>query len=286
MNIEQDQQNTTFNNQISSFIDEKDKRSTFNTQPATYEEGYDMHSQNGVSKDQLLSPIPHAMQPVEYHNFGTFSQQKPVHENEQQPVKRELDLIQSDIQANAQISDHFKSKTEYSYQDFDNVPLDNRNERQGTKGWPNRRNNKFDDSTSSYSSRSDSDHSSSLERNHKSIKNQKKYRKLKKVLCSTKKSLDKTQNMLEIQKYKNESQEERIKALAMEIENIKRHSYEHMMTNKSLQPFAMNNQIMGYNQIENYAYNTQRPLNENRLNDNTSQCQMIQSVEKLSGSND
>ena len=91
--------------------------------------------------------------------------------------------------------------------------------------------------------------------------------------------------MLEIEKYKNESQEEKIKSLAMEIDSLKRHSYEHMMTNRSLQSYGMNNQMMGYNQIDNIAYNTQRLMTENRMNDNTSQAQMMQSIEQSSGSN-
>ena len=91
--------------------------------------------------------------------------------------------------------------------------------------------------------------------------------------------------MLEIEKYKNESQEEKIKSLAMEIDSLKRHSYEHMMTNRSLQSYGMNNQMMGYNQIDNIAYNTQRLMTENRMNHNTSQAQMMQSIEQSSGSN-
>ena len=67
------------------------------------------------------------------------------------------------------------------------------------------------------------------------------------MLSVTKHSLDKTQNMLEIQRYKNESQEEKLKNLAVEVENLKKHSIEHMLTNKSLQSFAFNNGIHGQN---------------------------------------
>ena len=186
MNVNNNTQSTTFNYQTSSFVDDKDKRSTFNTQPV-YEEGYDVYSQNGVSRDQLLSPIPHTMQSVEYQNFGTFSQQKQaINEQDQQPVRRELDMMQSQIDGNGDMNDNARSKTEYSYQDIDNVPVHNKSHKQNTKRRHNRNNrhsNKHRDSTSSESDRSNSDGSSSRERSHKHDRNsQKKYKKLKKVL--------------------------------------------------------------------------------------------------------
>lgn len=121
-------QNHEKNNQmrenITSFIDDKDKRSTFTSQ-RPYDDGYDVYSQNGVSKDDLLSPIPHAMNSVEYQNFGTFSQQNDTHADNEHPVKRELDMMQSEINGKPHIDEHLKSKTEYSYQDFDNFPQNN-----------------------------------------------------------------------------------------------------------------------------------------------------------------
>lgn len=65
--------------------------------------------------------------------------------------------------------------------------------------------------------------------------------------------------MLEVQKLKNENQEEKLKNLFMEVENIKRSSLETILANKSMQSLALNPGVFNFNnQMENLAFNTQR----------------------------
>ena len=145
--------------------------------------------------------------------------------------------------------EYMRSHTEYSYHDPDNVVL------------PKARGSR-ESSTDSSSSGSERNGNYSREYERKPRKNS-KYNKLKKELKNTKSSLSKTKNMLELQKVKNETQEEKLKTLAMEVENIKRTSLETFLTNKSVQSFALNPGLFNINQqLENFAYATQRTTPE------------------------
>jgi hypothetical protein len=145
-----------------------------------------------------------------------------------------------------------QNQTEYSYQDNDNFVIRQRKKQ-------NKRPKSKDSTSSSYDSSYDSDEerNSSKERPRKKSK----YKKLKKVLKKTKNSLSKTKNMLEVHKLKNENQEEKIKYLFMEVENIKRNSLETMVVNKSMQSFVLNPGMINLNnQGDHLAFNTQRTI--------------------------
>ena len=154
---------------------------------------------------------------------------------------------------------NLKSQTEYSYQDHDNFVFKNNKKQQQNS----RKSNHIKSRSSSSEVESEENNRSScdsrdIEDENRSTKRS-KYSKIKKILQNTKSSLDKTKNMLEIQKLKNENQEEKLKSLAMEVENLKRHSFENMLVRKSMQSIAFNNGMMNQaNSIDNIVYIPQR----------------------------
>lgn len=230
--------------QTQSLIDEEGRRSTFH---------YESQMDDGVSKASMMSPIPRAGQSVAYQNFDTFSQN-----NDQVNYQNSVEVRPTQNPTSTKM-EYMKSQTEYSYNDPDNFMIQQQNERKEAKQKHRRSRESSSDSSSFDTDEEAQENQKSFEesRHHRSKKS--KYRKLKKVLKNTKQNLSQTKNMLEIQKIKNESQEEKLKNLALEIEGIKRSSLENFLTNKSMQSFALNPALFNMNQqLENYAFATQR----------------------------
>ena len=216
------------------------------------------------TKTSILSPIPRLAN--EYQNFGTFSQNRDQY-GQIEPINNRCRNFENNREESRRakenasaIMEHLKSQTEYSYQDHDNIVFNNKkNAKHSRRGKSN--NIKSHSSSSDIESDVDEEQEwgSKDSDNDSRSKKRSDYTKLKKILKNTKSSLNKTKNMLEIQKLKNENQEEKLRSLAMEVENLKRHSLENMLVTKSMQSIALNHGLMNQpNHFENIAYITHR----------------------------